>query len=277
MTPHHYKLVTSYGSPGKGQGEFDFPCSIAKNERTGNIAVADNHNRRIQMFDKDWKYVRTIAVVTGSQTSAVKISRPWSVAFSWNGDMIVIHGDEHSRQMSAITDRGQFIEQFSEHLINPFSVFVKNDGDGHVIVCDQGDKKIKVLSPDGADVLQSFSAPNLKKSPLFAFHHRDMFFVSYCIADCVKVFNKEGVFLYDIGSKGSGEGQLSRPMALAVHAFDHLIVCNTGNWTLKVFTLDGKFLCLIDEGIEKPWFVTVCKNGDLLVADSGRQCIHVLR
>ena len=282
VKPHQYKVVKSCGSRGKKKREFDFPMSIAKNAKTGNIAVAEYGNNRVQVFDENLKYLRTIRGGTGSQTgAAVKIGRPTSVAFCKNGDMIVIHYHGRSlndRKMCVITDDGQFIEQFSEHLINPFCVFVKTDDDGHVIVCDPDDYKVKVLSQDGAELLQSFSSPGYNiRTESCVFYHHDMFFVSYNLADCVKVFNKEGVFLYNIGTEGSGEGQFSHPRGLVVDSFDNLIVCDFGNKRLQMFTLDGKFLTSFGQEIQDPWAATIFKNGDLLVTDLAKHSVLVYR
>ena len=278
VKPHQYKVVKSCGSRGEREGEFDTPCSIAKNEKTGDIAVADHDNKRVQVFDENLKYLRTIRGGTGSQTgAAVKIGPPISVAFLRNGDMIVIHGDEISRKMSVITDGDQFIEQFSKHLIRPSAVFVKTDDDGHVIVCDPGDCKIKVLSSDGAELLQSFSDQDCNNVPSCVFYHRDKFFVSYPLPHCVKVFSKKGVFLYNIGSEGSGKGQFNYPDGLVVDAFDNLIVCYGGNSRIQMFTLDGKFLTSFGQEIQAPWAATVCKNGDLLVTDNAQDSVFVFR
>ena len=278
VKPHQYKVVKSCGSRGKREGEFEQPCSITKNEKTGDIAVADYGNERVQVFDENLKYLRTIGGGTGSQTgAAVKLGGPLSVAFLRNGDMIVTHYDDAKSKMTVITDGGQFIEQFSQHLINPLSLFVKTDGDGHVIVCDAGDRKIKVLSSDGVELLQSFSAPDCNIAPGYVFYHHDTFFVSYPWADCVKVFSKEGVFLYNIGSEGSGEGQFKRPRGLVVDAFDNLIVCDRENSRIQMFTLDGKFLTSFGQEIQAPWAATVCKNGDLLVTDTLKHCFLVFR
>ena len=278
VKPHQYKLVKSFGSRGKREGEFKGPCSIAKNEKTGNIAVADHDNKRVQLFDENLKYLRTIGGGTGSQTgAAVEIGGPLSVALLRNGDMIVTHYDGMKIKMSVITDGGQFIEQFSEHLIRPGTVFAKTGDDGHVIVCDTGDLKIKILSSDGAELLQSFSDPDSNTTPGFVFYHHDMFFVSYPWADCVKVYNKAGVFLYDIGSEESGEGQLKKPLGLVVDAFDNLIVSDSGQSRLQMFTLDGKFLTSFDQEIQDPSEVTTCKNGDLLVTDRAKHCVLVFR
>ena len=275
MKPHQYKRIMSCGSP-PGQRNIMGPWGIAKNETTGNIAVADYRNRRIMVFDKDWKFLRKIDGGRGLRTClVVKIGHPTSVAYLRNGDIIFTHEEQQSKKLSVITNRGQFIEQFSEHLIEPYSVSVEAN-DGHVIVCDKGDCNIKVFSPNGAELLQSFNALNCNNLPEYVFCHQDMFFVSYFNVHCVKVFNKEGVFLYDVGSEGPGEALLSLPAGLAVDGFNNLIVCDTGNGKLKIFTLEGNFLTSIDEKIKVPMFVTVCNNGDLLVVDVVRNCIHVL-
>ncbi|XP_022778089.1 E3 ubiquitin-protein ligase TRIM71-like [Stylophora pistillata] len=114
VKPHQYKVVKSCGSFGSREGEFDTPRSIAKNEKTGEIAVGDMVDDRLQIFDENLKYLRSMGGKKASPTgAAVKIDCPASVAFLKNGDMIVIHGAISSRQMSLITDDGQFIQHFS--------------------------------------------------------------------------------------------------------------------------------------------------------------------
>lgn len=53
--------VKSWGEKGTKDGEFDTPHSIAADAR-GNIYVADRGNRRIQVFDSDGTYLRSITV-----------------------------------------------------------------------------------------------------------------------------------------------------------------------------------------------------------------------
>ena len=50
VTPHQYQTVFTFGSKGIGQGQFNEPESIAVSKETGNIAVADNNNKRIEIF-----------------------------------------------------------------------------------------------------------------------------------------------------------------------------------------------------------------------------------
>ena len=55
------RWVKSWGTPGKGEGEFNTPHSIAADAK-GNIYVADRGNRRIQVFDHDGKFLRAITI-----------------------------------------------------------------------------------------------------------------------------------------------------------------------------------------------------------------------
>ena len=132
-------------------------------------------------------------------------------------------------------------------------------------MCD-GDG-VKVLSPDGTKLIQTIKAPYCDELPCFAVYHQGMFFVSYAKLHCVKTFSDEGEFLYEIGCKGTGDGQLRTPQGLAIDKLNNLVVCDTDNKRLQVFSLEGKFLNSVTEEVSRPDSVTVAKNGDLLFCD----------
>ena len=94
-----------------------------------------------------------------------------------------------------------------------------------------------------------------------------MFFVSYDSLHYVKTFSDEGQFFYEIGCKGSGDGPLRRPQGLAIDKVNNLVVCDSDNKRLHVFSLEGKFLNSVTEEVSRPDSVTVVKNGDLLFCD----------
>ena len=64
--------VKSWGTPGKGPGQFNTPHGIA-NDAAGNIYVADRGNKRIQVFDPDGKFLRQITLDAPVPADA----RPW--------------------------------------------------------------------------------------------------------------------------------------------------------------------------------------------------------
>ena len=53
--------IKSWGEPGNGEGQFSTPHNIAA-DASGTLYVADRNNRRIQVFDSDGKYLRTIRI-----------------------------------------------------------------------------------------------------------------------------------------------------------------------------------------------------------------------
>ena len=267
LTLHTYKVTGSlavYHAQGRGL-ELKMPWRIAVSRSNGNIAVADRQNRLVQLRDSQRKYLTTIK----------EIGRPYSVAFTASGDVIVIHGEaRRGSKMSVFTESGHFITHIAEHLVNLWAVSV--EANGNLIVCDHRDNALKVLSPDDGALIQSVRDPHSDEAPEFAINHQDMFFVSYKTESCVKVFSKDGEMLFKIGCKGTGDGQLNIPIGLTIDMFENLVVCDNNNKRIQVFSLDGRFLNSVNEGMASPTSVIATENGDLLVCDPVKYCIHVL-
>ena len=223
VSPYQYKSAFRFGSFGHGvQG-------IAFSEVSKTIAVADSTNCRVQLFNSDATFL--------NEFKFDQENRPTSVAFTRTGDVMVVHGG----RISLFTGRLQFIKCIDNSRVkNARNMSVARDG--RMIVTDFCDKAVTVLSPDGTEVLFTLTAQDYNVSPFSAVYHQNMYFVSYQKAHCIKVFNEEGVFLYDIGSKGSGNGQLHSPTQLAIDKFNNLIVCDKNNSRLQFFTLGGKFV-----------------------------------
>ena len=230
--------------------------------------MADTKNERMQMFSCDGNFLREIALN----------SEPSSLAFTEACDVLAFLPDDDNK-LSLFTEGGQLIRHINHsHLKRPVHLSVGSDG--HIITCDWRDKKIKVLSPDGKDWLLSFSAPGCDSIPSCAVYDQVKFFVSYPYASCVKVFNNAGVYLYDIGSKGSGDGQLSVPTGLVIDKFNHLIVCDRGNKRLQLFTLDGKFVTKVEGQFfdgSRLQYIATSSSGYLFVTDYDKNCFYAFR
>ena len=182
---------------GEERGEFYGICDIDVSPKTGAIAVVDWFNGRIQLFSSEGKFRREI--------SLARHGEPSSFAFTGSGDLLTLFPSSRNK-LCLFSEKGHFIKHINdEHLESANCVSIPSDG--HIIITDRSFNKIKVLSPDGNDLLQSFSAPDCDVFPSYAICHQDKFFVSYLFANCVKVFDKTGVYLHDIGCKGSNDGQ----------------------------------------------------------------------
>ena len=184
-TDHQYKAIHLFGSRGTGPGQFKRPRSIAVNKRNGKIAIADRDNHRVHLFDRECKYLRTIG---DKGLDAERINFPPSVEFTTADEVIIIHGGlMKPSKMFLFTEQGKFIKAIGQHLSFPRSVSVRDDG--HMIVCDWADNSVKVLSPDGTELVQSFKGPHSFHSPTSAVYHEDKFFVLY--ETYVKVTTKD--------------------------------------------------------------------------------------
>ena len=86
VKPHQYRAVSSFGSRGTARGKFGFPCDIAINKKTGQIAVADSSNERVQLFSSDGVYLRECGQ---KGPAAKKLNYPTSVAFNSSGGVII--------------------------------------------------------------------------------------------------------------------------------------------------------------------------------------------
>ncbi|XP_068727049.1 E3 ubiquitin-protein ligase TRIM71-like [Montipora capricornis] len=263
---HQFQFAFQFGSEGKGQGEFDSILSIDVNDKTGTIAVAEPTNKRIQLLSSEVKF-----------RSEIKFDgEPSSVAFTDSGDLLTLLRKSDNK-LCVFSEEGHFIKHINDkHLDDPCLLSIACDG--RIIITDKGDGKIKVLSPDGNDLLQSFRAPDCDKSPSCAIYHQEKFFASYFFANCVKVFDKTGAYLHDIGCKGSNDGQFDNPIGLIIDKYNRLIVCDSGNHRLQLLTPGGKFLSKIDGQYFKnafPSCVAINSGGSLIVGDFSNNCISV--
>ena len=266
VSPHHYRPLFWFGSYGEAEGQFDYPCDIAIDENTGNIAVADCRNDRVQLFNSGGKRFSTV--------SHKKMIKPTSVAFTKSSNLIVIA----SMKIFRFDERRQLVTKITnKRLEKPSRLTIARDG--RIVVFDWGDDTVKVLSPDGTQLLFTVCDPD-HGMPVSAVSHQDIFVVSYYLVNKVKVFSKDGVFLYNIGTYGSGDGQLYKPIGLAVDSFSNLVVCDSSNSRIQIFTLDGKLVSKIEghnTGLVRPLRVAVSPTGQLCITDEKKHCVYVFQ
>ena len=111
-----------------------------------NIAVADLKNNRVQLFNPNGTYLKDIG--------AGQLTKPTSIAFTRSDEVIVIASDK----TFCFNDSGDFLKRVTKtHLKQPFCLTIARDG--RMVVCDNGDYTVKVLSSDGAQLLHTISAP----------------------------------------------------------------------------------------------------------------------
>ena len=114
------------------------------------------------------------------------------------------------------------------------------------------------------------TAPNCDTSPECAAYHEKRFYVSYPVDGCIKVFDKTGVYIYDIGCEGSSDGQFDCPRGLLIDKCNQLIVCDADNGKSATLHLSGEFLSTLGEEwfFDSPWCAAINLNSDTLFVSS---------
>ena len=275
VAPHQYQALSSLGSRGGGKGEFNRPWGVAVSS-TGNVAVADRENKRVQVFSSAGRYLGEFGQEGQSHE---KLSRPAAVAYLDADHILVV--DLDLNKVFLFKENGEFVKRLNpSQYQSPFGISVNRDN--HVIVCDTKSKKVLVLSPDGNTLLQSFQAPDCTTAPSYVVQNEDKFFVSYPDSHCIKVFDAAGNYVRDIGRRGPGHGQLNNPNGVAIDKFNNLVVADWGNHRLQIFTPEGEFVSAIGgKGTELGQFsyppgVAVSREGQLYVTDSANHRVHIL-
>lgn len=135
------------GKRGIGPGEFNLPrdAAVGKN---GQIYVVDGGNFRVQVFDRDGKYLQSFGSV-GKQLG--NFARPKEIATDAAGNVYVV--DAAFGNFQIFTPDGDLLMYIGErserdgpaHYMLPSGIYI--DEDGRIYMVDQWFKKIDIFRP----------------------------------------------------------------------------------------------------------------------------------
>ena len=136
-----------------------------------------------------------------------------------------------------------------------------------------GNKKAVIGSPGTSKV--QFSSPRG-----MALKGEVMFVTDSC-DHCVHKITLKGDLLLTFGKHGRAEGMLNVPMGICLDPEDRIVVANSHNHRIEVFTAEGKFSHSIagnsagSKGFVMPWDVAMDPWGNLHIAAWGTGAIKV--
>ena len=223
--------VLEFDQPDQG-----FSHPLALTVAGARVFVADENANLIYSFDRDGKFQRSFG-----GTDALNLRRPNSVAVMDSGDLLVVDTwnyriQQLDSQGAPLTTWGQAGEYGFDAPVNPADGFwgprdVAIDDEGLIYISDTGNKRIRVYALEGA----------------------------------------EAVFQYDIGSGGSGPGELDEPSGLAIHSDGRLFVADTWNRRIAVFDLNGGHR---DHFRVRGWYNSAF-NRPYLALDESRDALYI--
>ena len=240
-------FVRTFGANGSAVGFFNMPGGIAvgtigepaEDNDTQLIIVTDQGNGRVQIFDGDGVFLRTVGTL-GSQDG--QLLEPTGVAINAAGQIVVADYQNHRVQIFAAD--GTFLLKFGEHgsadgqFQHPSGIAIGPNGD--IVVADYQNDRIQIFAADGTFVRAigthgtgegEFDRP----FDVAVSSDGHIIVTDYENHRC-QVLSETGEFLAAIGTHGSGPGQFDSPGGVTVGPDGKVFVTDCGNGRYQVFS-----------------------------------------
>lgn len=234
------QFVEAWGTPGSGEGEFEFSDAVYGGigygdvafDEDGNVYVADTGNYRIQKFGPDRAF---IAAWGEEGPGAGQFRRLSSIAVDRQGR--VLASDGAWGKIEVFDPDGNWLETWSG-LETPAGLAVAPDGS--VLVADAGAGVLR-LSPDGTRLatLGRYGSGDgeFLASVTPAVDAMGQIYVGDIGTDRVQVLAPDGTFLGGWGRRGDGPGEFHYPQGIAIGADGTVYVNDDAGDRLQAFQL----------------------------------------
>jgi hypothetical protein len=267
---------TQWGGYGAGNGQFNWPGSLAV-DSLDNVYVVDYGNNRVQKFTADGVYVTQ----WGSEgTGDSQFHGPVDIAVNASGNVYVV--DYLNNRIQKFTADGVFITQWGaegtgdSQFEDPGAITA--DASGNVYVVDNGNNRIQKFTADGVYITQwgsEGSGDGQFEHPWdLATDASGNVYVADSDNNRIQKFDANGVYLAQWGSGGSDNGFFDDPEGITLDASGNVYVADSGNNRIQKFTADGVYITQWgNEGSSNGQFsypsnVAVDRYGRLYVADA---------
>jgi DNA-binding beta-propeller fold protein YncE len=240
----------------------------------------------VNLCTANWQQRFADAVFNLPVTESGMLNHPLDVAVSADGRVYV--AEEFANRVSIFDTEGNFISSLNGGAVEAGLAFNRPNGvsvapNGDLYVADTWNYRIQAFSPAG-DFITGWGQPgqygfSAEMVPVDGFWGpRDVatdaegnVYISDTGNKRVRVYNGAGEYLRDIGSGGSGLGQLDEPAGLAVSSDGRLFVADTWNRRVSVFGLDGTALYTFNV---RGWYEDL-GNRPYLALDEARNVLYV--
>ncbi len=208
---------SAFGSSGSGNGQFQFP-TLGALASSGDLWVADSSLDRLQEFNAKGEY---LAQFGSSGTGDGQFEFPFGVAINKTTGNIYV-SDRENYRVQEFSSTGTFIRMFG---------YGVSDGAEKYEICTSGCRA------------------GIMGSNVGQFHYPDGITIDSSgklwvvdeVNDRLEEISENGEYINEYGSKGTGNGQLSEPVAIA---YDNggLFVTEAASDRVQEFSTEGAYV-----------------------------------
>ena len=262
-------FLLKWGEGGRTPGKFSVPLSLHI-DKYDRVYVADSENHRIQVFDRQGQFLRTIGRKGRGEG---EFALPTGVAVDEEGCVYVV--DSGNRRVQKFDPEGRYLLQWGSsgrreggvQFAVPSGIAIGKDGT--IYVADSKLGRIQCFDRSG-NILFAFGergrGPGVLSRPTHLTTDREgNLWVINSGNNCLQKYDRKGNYLATIERKGRRESNFVLPLGIAASSAGHLYIVDgemdrvtilDGNGT-RLFTLgergktEGKFYDPIDIALDR--------------------------
>jgi uncharacterized protein (TIGR03663 family) len=201
-----YSLLERIG-PGDARGQFNGPRGIGT-AADGTVYVVDSNNARIEVFDADGAFVTSWDAQSGAVELTISNQGLGPTGLAVGSDGLIYVADTWGHRVVVLDSSGKLVREFGSFA-------------------------------DNQDATDASPSPGTFFGPRAIAVTNDEIYVVDTGNERVEVFGPDGSFKRAFGGKGTGPGQLSEPVGIAVGPDGLIYVADSANGRISVFTPEG--------------------------------------
>ena len=240
----------------------------------GKLYVTCHGNRFVKVFDLDGTFLFNL----GSYGSGNgQFDRPYGIAADYNGSNLEIFISDPGRdRVQVFSEDGTFLRKFSSINGDPREIAV--DENGLLYVGDKADL-VNVFDKTGA-IVNTISGLSGEPWGVSVYGNRLAVGNSHSEVNKVRIYDINGSFIKEFGSRGDANGQFNNPRSVDYDSSGNLWVTDRANHRIQVFDGDGTFIRAIGSYAESPDLYNPTafvqdSSGNLIVSDTGNHRVVV--
>ena len=250
--------VVSVGGRSSSEGQFSNPFGAAFDSKTNNIYVADHSNNRVQVFDKDGKYLFKF----GDMDDPGKMKSPLCIAIYKEKVFVtqlqgVLVFDLKGNFIFQIGNTGSGEGQFNSPCGNTV-----NEYNGDIYVCNSSNNRIQIFSENYS--FKSQFGKGTLQSPTDIQLTRDNIYVLSYTKPFLAIFNYNFTPVQNIISN-SISNYLKSPYCFVIDGAGNIIISDQGLNSVFIFNQQGELLHSLKDSISKPMGVCIDSKKRIIV------------